>query len=227
MKPGATVSPVASMTRVAAASPRRPMSTIRPPRMPMSAASHGLPLPSRTRPFRIRTSYRAGAASAARSAPSGRAERRAKRMSRIGTASFLLKPGGDGEASAGLAAHCTTDSRRKIVAKSRIRSIVRAKAQLPATESAKIAGLRYVNDTQTPGIRRVGRRNASAMSMPNGKRVSCGRAAGASSRSSSRRPGPTSGSARTRTATCRRPAATRAAASSTAITRGGARCATK
>ena len=33
--------------------PSRPMSTIRPPRMPMSVALQGLPLPSRTRPLRI------------------------------------------------------------------------------------------------------------------------------------------------------------------------------
>jgi len=64
-----------------------------------------------------------------------------------------------------------TDSRRKIVAKSRIRSIVRAKSQLPATESAKIAGLRYVNDAQTEGIRRLGSVKRVRYVMPNGKRV--------------------------------------------------------
>ena len=57
MKPGETVSPRASITRAAAALPSRPMSTMRPPRMPRSAASHGLPLPSRTRPLRMSTSY--------------------------------------------------------------------------------------------------------------------------------------------------------------------------
>src|SRR5436190_20358352 len=57
MNPGATVRPFASMTRAAAALPRRPMSTIRPARIPMSAESHGLPLPSMTRPFLMSTSY--------------------------------------------------------------------------------------------------------------------------------------------------------------------------
>ena len=56
MKPGETVRPRASITRAAAAFPSRPMSTIRPPRMPMSVAIQGLPLPSRTRPLRISTS---------------------------------------------------------------------------------------------------------------------------------------------------------------------------
>ena len=65
-----------------------------------------------------------------------------------------------------------TDSRRKIVAKSRIRSIVRAKAQLPAPESAKIAGLRYVNEALTPGIRRLGSPKRLRFVMPSGKRVS-------------------------------------------------------
>jgi DNA topoisomerase-1 len=65
-----------------------------------------------------------------------------------------------------------TDSRRKIVAKSRIRSIVRAKAQLPAPESAKIAGLRYVNEARTPGIRRLGSPKRLRYVMSSGKRVS-------------------------------------------------------
>jgi DNA topoisomerase-1 len=62
-----------------------------------------------------------------------------------------------------------TDSRRKIVAKSRIRSLVRAKAQLPAPETAKIAGLRYVNETHTPGIRRLGSAKRVRYVMVNGK----------------------------------------------------------
>jgi DNA topoisomerase-1 len=64
-----------------------------------------------------------------------------------------------------------TESRRKIVAKHRIRSIVRAKAQLPPLESAKIAGLRYVNEEHTPGIRRLGPPARVRYVMPNGKRV--------------------------------------------------------
>jgi DNA topoisomerase-1 len=67
-----------------------------------------------------------------------------------------------------------TDSRRKIVAKSRIRSIVRAKAQLRAPETAKIAGLRYVNEAHTPGIRRLGSAKRVRYVMPNGKRLPAG-----------------------------------------------------
>jgi hypothetical protein len=48
--------PPASMTRAAGALPSRPMSAMRLPRMPRSIASHGLPLPSRIRPLRIRMS---------------------------------------------------------------------------------------------------------------------------------------------------------------------------
>ena len=45
------------------------------------------------------------------------------------------------------------------------------KAQLPAPESAKIAGLRYVNEEHTPGIRRLGSAKRVRYVMPNGKRV--------------------------------------------------------
>jgi len=38
----------------------------------------------------------------------------------------------------------------------RLRALVRIKKPLPPLESAKIAGLRYVSDERTPGIRRVG-----------------------------------------------------------------------
>jgi len=43
-------------------------------------------------------------------------------------------------------------------ANARIRSIVHknGKAQMPPTESARLAGLRYVDDRRTPGIRRIG-----------------------------------------------------------------------
>jgi DNA topoisomerase-1 len=65
-----------------------------------------------------------------------------------------------------------TASRRKIVATRRIRTLVRAKAQVHAPESAKIAGLRYVNDIRTPGIRRVGSTTRVRYIYPNGRRVS-------------------------------------------------------
>ena len=38
----------------------------------------------------------------------------------------------------------------------RIRALVRFQKPLPPPESAKVAGLRYVNDERTPGIRRIG-----------------------------------------------------------------------
>jgi DNA topoisomerase I len=85
--------------------------------------------------------------------------------------SFLLKSGPMAKLPlAWRALH--TDSRRKIVANRRIRSLVRAKAQLPATESAKIAGLRYVSEERTPGIRRLGSAKRPRYVMPGGKRVS-------------------------------------------------------
>ena len=62
-------------------------------------------------------------------------------------------------------------SRRKIVATRRIRTLVRAKAQLQHPESAKIAGLRYVNDNHTPGIRRIGSTRVRYVH-PNGATVS-------------------------------------------------------
>jgi len=64
-----------------------------------------------------------------------------------------------------------TDARRKIAASHKIRSLVRMKAQLPAPESAKIAGLRYVNEEHTPGIRRAGSGKRFRYVMPNGRRV--------------------------------------------------------
>ena len=57
MKPGATVIDVASMTVAAGASSGiRPIAAIVPSMIPTSAGNHGLPVPSTTRPFLIRTS---------------------------------------------------------------------------------------------------------------------------------------------------------------------------
>jgi DNA topoisomerase-1 len=65
-----------------------------------------------------------------------------------------------------------TASHRKTVVKHRIRTLVRAKAQVQAPESAKIAGLRYVNDSRTPGIRRAGSTVRVRYVHPNGRTVS-------------------------------------------------------
>src|SRR5207245_1193515 len=48
------------------------------------------------------------------------------------------------------------ETRRRAAASTRIRSLARARAPLPPPESAKIAGLRYVDNARTAGIRRVG-----------------------------------------------------------------------
>ncbi len=64
------------------------------------------------------------------------------------------------------------EKRRKTAATRRIRSIVRAKAQLPAPASARIAGLRYVDATRTAGIRRVGPKRRVRYIAPSGRTVS-------------------------------------------------------
>jgi DNA topoisomerase I len=63
-------------------------------------------------------------------------------------------------------------SRRKTVVMHRIRTLVRSKKPVQAPESAKIAGLRYVNDKHTPGIRRVGSAARVRFVHPNGRTVS-------------------------------------------------------
>src|SRR5262245_13806981 len=57
MKPGATVSPDASIRRVAAAVRRSPMAAMRSPRIPTSACTAGVPSPFSTEPPAIRRSY--------------------------------------------------------------------------------------------------------------------------------------------------------------------------
>ena len=64
------------------------------------------------------------------------------------------------------------EARQRTAATSRIRSLVRNKAPLPAPESAKIAGLRYVDDARTPGIRRVGSQSRVRYVGPNGGTLS-------------------------------------------------------
>jgi DNA topoisomerase-1 len=62
--------------------------------------------------------------------------------------------------------------RRERAATSRIRSLARGKAPLPAPESAKIAGLRYVTDERAPGIRRIGIRKRIRYVAPSGRTIS-------------------------------------------------------
>jgi len=61
--------------------------------------------------------------------------------------------------------------RQQRAAARRIRAVVRTNGPLPPSDSAKVAGLRYVNDRQTPGIRRVGRQNRFRYVAPNGRTV--------------------------------------------------------
>src|SRR5438067_5053754 len=53
----------------------------------------------------------------------------------------------------------------------RLRAIVRKNAQLPPEDSAKVAGLRYVNDERMPGIRRIGSHNRFRYVGPNGRTI--------------------------------------------------------
>src|SRR5262245_65439023 len=53
----------------------------------------------------------------------------------------------------------------------RIRAFVRRQAPLRPVASAKVAGLRYVNDERTPGIRRVGTLKRFRYVDPNGRTV--------------------------------------------------------
>src|SRR6188474_3491273 len=55
----------------------------------------------------------------------------------------------------------------------RLRSLVRRnKVVLAPHVSARVAGLRYVNDARTPGIRRIGRHNRFRYVDPNGRTIS-------------------------------------------------------
>jgi DNA topoisomerase-1 len=63
------------------------------------------------------------------------------------------------------------DDRKKKAITSRVRALARRKAQLPPADSAKAAGLRYVNDERMPGIRRIGSHNRFRYVDPNGRTV--------------------------------------------------------
>jgi DNA topoisomerase-1 len=64
------------------------------------------------------------------------------------------------------------DERRRKAASGRIRALVRVSTQLQPTASAKAAGLRYVNDERTPGIRRLGSPKRFRYVNPDGRPVS-------------------------------------------------------
>jgi DNA topoisomerase-1 len=61
--------------------------------------------------------------------------------------------------------------RRETAASATIRSVARAKAPLPPPESARVAGLRYVDDRRTPGIRRIGSKSRVRYVAPNGRTI--------------------------------------------------------
>jgi DNA topoisomerase I len=61
--------------------------------------------------------------------------------------------------------------RRAAQATRRVRSLVRAQRGLAPAESAKVAGLRYVNDETMPGIRRIGPPTAFRYVGPTGRRL--------------------------------------------------------
>ncbi|HKB12470.1 MAG TPA: hypothetical protein VKD69_17535, partial [Vicinamibacterales bacterium] len=60
---------------------------------------------------------------------------------------------------------------RRVAANARVRSLAHAKAALPPPESARIAGLRYVDDRRVPGIRRIGSTTRIRYVAPNGRTI--------------------------------------------------------
>src|SRR5436190_11183394 len=64
------------------------------------------------------------------------------------------------------------DRRRGAATTAKIRTLVRKKAALPPPESAKIAGLRYVDDRRMPGIRRIGSKTRVRYVGPRGGSIS-------------------------------------------------------
>jgi DNA topoisomerase I len=63
------------------------------------------------------------------------------------------------------------DEQRRKASVGRIRALASASKALPPDESAKIAGLRYVNDQRMPGIRRIGSRTRVRYVDSNGRTV--------------------------------------------------------
>src|SRR5439155_1549141 len=63
------------------------------------------------------------------------------------------------------------EKQRQTHAAVRVRRLARAKAPLPPPATAKIAGLRYVDDRRTPGIRRIGSTSRVRYVAPNGRTI--------------------------------------------------------
>ena len=63
------------------------------------------------------------------------------------------------------------DERRTKRQRRRVRALVRTKKVLPPPETAKVAGLRYVNDQRTPGIRRIGSKTRVRYVHTNGRTI--------------------------------------------------------
>jgi DNA topoisomerase I len=63
------------------------------------------------------------------------------------------------------------NERRNVRVLERVRRIARTRRTLPPPETAKVAGLRYVNDETMPGIRRIGRANRFRYVDANGRTV--------------------------------------------------------
>jgi DNA topoisomerase-1 len=64
------------------------------------------------------------------------------------------------------------DSRKKTAAAAKVRSLARAKVAVAPVETARIAGLRYVNDERTAGITRIGSSTRVRYRLPTGRAVS-------------------------------------------------------
>jgi DNA topoisomerase I len=61
---------------------------------------------------------------------------------------------------------------RTAAANARVRALAHKNAPLPPPESARLAGLRYVDDLHTPGIRRIGSKTRVRYVAPNGRTIS-------------------------------------------------------
>jgi len=68
-------------------------------------------------------------------------------------------------------ARLRADERKRHAVTRNLRTLVHKNGALPPTDSAKVAGLRYVNDRRTPGIRRLGRPNRFRYADVNGRTI--------------------------------------------------------
>ncbi len=87
------------------------------------------------------------------------------------TATFLLKPRRMKRALPNVWRNLRTAEQPSTRQTGRIRALVRINRPLPPPESAKVAGLRYVNDERTPGIRRIGARKRFRYVDPHGRTI--------------------------------------------------------